>query len=677
MAEKSEPMTPDEVKAAVSAEIARAVGYAGSDLAGPRDEALRYYLGEPYGTERPGRSTAVTREVADTVEWIMPQLLRIFAGSDDVVRFTPTGPEDEAVADQCSDYVNWIFTRDNPGFVILYDWFKDALLQRQGVVKAGWDTAVKVEERAVEGLSADELTGLLSDPELEVIQHSVRPDPVMGEAHDLRFRRRRAEGRVVVEAIPPEEFLVSPRARRMEDPFLKAHRVTRTVSELRAEGYPAEVLERLGKDEGEVGDSTALTRNRGGMGPVGGPLGGGDPAMRSVTVTECWLGLDADGDGISELRRIVVAGETATEVLSNEVVDEIPFADLTPIRMPHRMMGLSVADLVKDVQLIKSTILRQMLDSLYHANNPRVAALENAVNLDDLLTNRPGGVVRVKTLDAVRPLSTEWVGAQSLPMLDYMDRMGEGRTGVSRSMQGLDMDILSRGAGQTAAGVSAMMGAAQARIELMARLFAETGVKRLFRLILWLITRHQDKARVVRLRGQWVPMDPRGWNAGMDVSVDVGLGSGTRAEQTAIIREILAAQKEILAAGGLGGMVTPVEVRNALSRLAQLAGLKAVDPYFRAPSPPAGPETAPQPPQPTPDMLVMAQVEQAKLAQRDRMAQAELALKRDIELAKIASQERIAQAELGLKAGELRVKAAETVETSGRPAGQGMGVIHG
>jgi hypothetical protein len=656
-----DPMDRDRLKAVVSAEIRAAIGgVTGGDGTREREQALDYYLGKPYGDERPGRSQVVSREVADTIEWIMPSLLRIFTAGDEVVRFEPHGPDDVAAAEQATDYVNWIFNHDNPGFLTLYTWFKDALLQRIGVVKVAWEVGAEVETESYQGLTEEEMVLLLADKdELEVAGHAAAPGPDGALRHDLVVRRRRSYGRVVMRPVPPEEFLVSRRARAMDDevPFA-GHRVRRTQSELIAAGYPPEVIDGL-PDAGGGDSPEELTRYGNRMPPGSEPVS--DRSMRLIEVVECYLRVDADGDGVAELRKITMGGGAEGEILDDEPVDAVPFAVLSPILMPHKLEGLSVADLVMDLQRIKSTLMRQMLDGLYMVTNPPTEVVErNVISMDEVLHRRIGGVIRVKEPGAVRDLTTEWVGAQAFPMLEYLDRQAEGRTGVSRAMQGLDVDTLTKGAMATATGASQVANAAQARVELIARVFAETGVRRLFRLILRLVTKYQQKERIVRLRNQWVPMDPRGWRTGRDTTIAVGLGTGNRMEQLQFLREIMAAQRELMQAGGLG-MVGAKQLYNTLSKLAMLSGLGTSDPYFMDPAaaPPAPAEGGDRPPpQASPEARLMAEVEQAKTAQRQTEAQAKLALERELAQARLASDERIRMAELRLKYGELQIKAA-------------------
>ncbi len=650
-------MTDSELKAVLSAEIDDALGHLGGELSEQRRKALEYYLGEPFGNEIEGRSQVVSTDVADTVEWILPSLLKVFTAGDDVVRFEPTGPEDEAAAKQATEYVNWIFNRDNPGFLVLYTMFKDALLQKNGIAKVWWDEGREAVRETYLRKSAEEAQLILSDADVEPIEHReyeetgivAGPEGLPIEApvvyHDIVVKRMKDYGAVRIEPVPPEEFLISRRARSIEDAAFVAHRVRRTVSELVEMGYDSRTIERLGGEAPPdlTGEAAARDFPGDSDGAAASEL---NQAMREVWITECYIKVDWDGDGIAERRKITVGG-TGHRILDNEPFETVPFVSLTPILMPHRFFGLSVADLVMDLQLIKSTVLRQILDNLYLSNNGRHVISEQ-VNLDDMLTARPGGIVRLKNgampgQGHVLPLETPLVAAQAFPMLEYLDSIRENRTGVTRYNQGLHSDTLNK----TASGIGQIMSAAQQRIELIARLFAETGVKELFRKILELVGKHQHRARIVRLRNRWVPMDPRQWKTTMDVSINVGLGTGNKDQMLMHLQSLLGMQVEAIRfQGGVSGpLVTAQNVYNTLAKLVENAGLKSVDAFFTDPghSPPRPPAL----PAPRPDPQLLA------AQQRARHDAARLQLEQQKVHADIALQQAKLQAEIAMKREEL------------------------
>lgn len=665
-------MTESELKAVLSAEIADALGHAGGEIGEQRRKALDYYLGRPFGNEMEGRSRVVSTDVADTIEWILPALLKIFTAGDEVVRFEPAGPEDEEVAKQATEYVNWVFTRDNPGFLILYTLFKDALLQKNGIVKVWWEEREEAVRETYRGKTAEEVQMLLADPEVEPLAHSEYeatailagagglPEARTVTHHDLVLKRRTTGGGVRIVPVPPEEFLISRRARSIEEAAFVAHRVRRTVSELIEMGYDRALVEGLGGDE----ESSPGRRWRlDGEDALAEPAGGANAAMREIWVTECYVRIDWDGDGIAERRKVTVAG-SGHQILDNEAFEGVPFVSVTPIIMPHRFFGLSVADLVMDLQLIKSTILRQILDNLYLSNNGR-HVISDQVNLDDMLTSRPGGIVRLKNgaipaQGHVLPLDTPLVAAQAFPMLEYIDGIRENRTGVTRYNQGLDADTLNK----TATGIGQIMSAAQQRIELIARIFAETGIKDLFRKILEYLGKHQPAPRIIRLRNRWVPMDPRQWSTQMDVSINVGLGTGNKEQMLAHLRALLGLQIEAIRfqGGAEGPLVTLANVYHTLQKLVENAGLKSVEAYFTDPAQGSdGAGTAAAAPEPDPAILALqrrTEIDRARLQLEREKAQAAIALDRARLEADIALKREAMLAESAIKRERLALKAA-------------------
>ena len=622
-----------EFQGIVRNEIEQALGHYDTEYSQDRIDAMDYYLGEPFGNEQPDRSQVVSTEVSDTIEHIMPSLMRIFTQSDEYVRFAPQGPEDVIVAEQASDYCNWVINNDNRGFEIMHNWFKDALILKTGVVKFYWDETTDIETEEYADLNDEELTVILADPEVEIIEQDERtigedmitPDGMVVPApvlYDIKVKRTKTNGSVKIENVPPEEFLITSRAKSLEDADFVAHRSSMPLSDLIQMGYDRDEVERYaGVSDVETSEErTSRFEDLEG----GAPYDSLDPTMRDVLVTECYIRSDYDGDGVAEFRRVLTVGN-GYHVLENEECDHIPFAILSPILMPHRAIGRSVAELVMDVQLIKSTLMRQLLDNIYNTNNARVVAVEGQVNLDDLLTNRPGGIVRTRTAGAVQPLQVPEVSSSVFPALNYMDSVREQRTGISKQSMGLDADALQS---TTATAVAAMQAASQGKIEMIARVFAETGVRALFRGILHLVTKYQNKEKIIRLRNQFVSMDPRQWDNMYDVQINVGLGTGQREQQLATLFQIAAKQEGIMATMGPNNpIVTPIQYRNTLSKIAELSGFKDASEFFQDPR--NAPPAPPQQQGPNPQMqMEMAKAEQELALKREKM-QLELQFERE------------------------------------------------
>jgi hypothetical protein len=660
------------LKGILENEIDNALGFIETETTYARRKALDFYNREPYGNEVEGRSQIVTGEVAEVIDGALPQLLRIFTASDEMVRFEPKMAGDEEKAKQATEYVNWVLNHDNSGVILFHNWFKDALLQKNGVVKTYWDEKVEITKEKYENLNEEELAMLLADPDIEVSSQETEEvgtqlDPMTGVevpvfSYNVVIKKTNKTGKVVVENVPPEEFLISKKARHISDSPFTAHRRLVTRSDLINLGYPKDVVDELPVYSDLTFSEERVARYpRGEQPDEDSPL---DKAMQEIEVFECFIRVDKDEDGIAELRRIVYAG---TEILEDDVADFVPFASVSPIPMPHKFFGQSLADRAMDLQLIKSTVTRQILDNLYLTNNPRMGAVEGQVNLDDLLTVTAGGVVRMKNPQALVPVNIAPTANQSFPMLEYLDSVQEKRTGVNAQSQGLDPNILQN---TTATAVAMMQNAAASKVEMIARIFAETGVKDLFEKVLQLLCKYQDKERVIRLRGRYVSIDPREWANGFDISINVGLGTGNKQEQMAMIAAVLQKQEQILGTQGFNNpLVSLTQYRQTLGRFIEAAGFKDSTEFFKEIAPEFEQMIAqPQPPQPDPTtQAVMAQV-QAQI-QADQMraqneiqvaqskAQADIQLQREKAAAEIQLKREKAQADIEIKTAEFNAEA--------------------
>lgn len=676
MADKSK-MDETELKAIVASEIRSSLGYMGSHVSEERADNWDRYYAKPYGNERDGYSQVVSTDVMDTIEWIMPSLMRIFASGEECVRFEPVGPEDEDAAKQATDYVNHVFNKDNPGVLILQSWFKDALVAKNGYVKFWWDVSEDWKRESYFGLTDDAYALIIQDPDVEIVELTTNSgealDPMTGQpvpttTHDVVVKRKRTKGRVCIEPVPPEEFLINRDAKSIEDARFVGHRKQYTVSALREEGVPQEVIDRLPKgEEGMLSSEEALSRAS-----LDEDVYGTDndsvanQAMRHVWVTEAYIRVDWDGDGIAEMRKVRVAGPQSEILENDEWEGMVPFADLTPIPIPHKFVGLSVADLVKDLQLVKTTVLRQYLDGLYIANNPRMEVKEDMiVDPGEVLNSKSGGVIRSTGVGpALFPVQVAFVGPAALQGLEYIDTLRENRTGVTRYNQGVDANSLNK----TATGVNQIMTAAQQRIELIARVFAETGVKRLFKGLLGLVSQYQDKPRMIRLRNEWVPMDPREWTSEFDMTVTVGLGNGNRDQLAAQIGQLLGLQfQAVQFQGGITGpFVTGENLYNTVEKYVQALGLKTAEPYFTDPS-----TQPPQQPKPDPEMVkaqtqmqLEQQKAQAQLGLEQQKAQQQFAL--ETQKAETNKQTEIVQAQADIEV--MKMKAMVDMEIARQKA---------
>jgi len=607
----AQKITEEELVTRIRGEITDSLGYMGDTISKQRESAMQYYYGLPFGNEVDGRSQFVDSTVQDTIEWIKPSLMRVFASGDEMVKFNPHGPEDVAMAEQATDYVNYVFTKDNPGWEILYSWFTDALLSKNGIVKVWWDEYEDSQREEYRGLDEISFTALVSVDDVEVIEHT-EYEEYGSPVHDVVIKRSAYNGKIKIENIPPSEFLISREAKDIQEARFVCHRVLKTLSELR-EMYPDQdiEIEDLGGADDDMADFSGERLERYQFDKSarywegwGGDATYGEEGLRTYWLHESFLKTDYNNDGITELRKICTVGST---VLANEEIDSIPFVSITPIKIPHKFFGLSIADLVMDLQLMKSTLMRNLMDNMYNQNFGRYAVLEGQANLDDLLTQRPGGVVRVKSPNAVMPLNTPALEPYSFQMLEYLDGVRESRAGVSRMSQGMNENALT--SHTTATAVNAVMTAAQSRVELIARNFAETGVKDLMITIYELLLKNQDKERVVKLRNEWIPVRPDVWNDKYDCTVSVALGHGSKDQQMMHLSQMIQFAGEAMK-GGLS-IVNEQNIYNLGAALVKAMGFQNVNDFLTDPS-----MVPPQQKQPTPKEqadLLEAQVKQQEL----------------------------------------------------------------
>ena len=641
-------MSDADLRALLAAEKADALSaMSASKLSEERAAALDYYLGD-MSRDMPapdGRSKAVSTDVADTVEGLMPALMDIFTSGDEVVRFEPVGPEDVAAAEQETDYVNHVFMQQNAGFIVLYSFIKDALLSKVGIVKVWWETREEHERETYDDLDDAAFAIIAADPEVEIVAHTQRrmangdpasEDPAAAEEadrssssaarhsllHDVTVRTTRTHQCARVEGVPPEEFGIARNARSIRDADYCFHDVLKSEAKLIAQGYDREQIKRLPSHA--VTDTVeAQARDTVNEGTQKQGDDGFNTASRLIRVTEHYVRMDYEGNGIAReaearedgrehpyarerpdvrLYRITTGGEG--DVLKRDgepdVIeeDEIPFAAMTPVIITHRFFGRSIADLVMDIQRIKTALLRALLDNAYLANNPRTEVPEShatETTLDDLLVSRPGGIVRTKLPGGLSVIAHPDVGGHVFPLLQYQDATREWRTGVSRQGQGVDPNALQN---QVATIANQMFNAAQAKMKMIARIFAETGIRDLFSLLHAVVRKHGSQPQTARLRNQWVTVDPRDWKARNDMTINVGLGSGTRSEQLAHLNMVIGAQEKAVAAA----LVSPKNLYNSAKELTRLAGHKNVDLFFTPPgTPPAPNDPASAPIQPPSD----------------------------------------------------------------------------
>ncbi len=678
----------------VESHIDDSLGFIETETSRERQQSLEAYMREPYGNEVEGRSQIVTGEVAEVVDGALPQIMKVFTQSNDAVVFEPVNEGDAELAEQATIMANHVFYKDNNGFEVMNSWFWDALCQKVGVVKAYWDDKKDTTKEKYEMLTEDELTMIMQDEEVEIVEQEeyeevieqdpqpavdqmgqpimdgmgmpmmMETPPIINVYYNIKCKRTKDYSKIKIENVAPEEFLIDKRAVTIEEADFVAHRKLVTRSDLVAMGYDPKVVETL-----PMGDTLDFTPERvaryaRGEQPFN-TSDTNDESMELVEYYECYVRTDMDGDGVAELHRVCYAGN---EILMSEECDYVPFHSVCPLPIPHKFFGQSLADRAIDLQLVKTTITRQMLDNLYLTNNYRVGAVEGQVNLDDLLTSTAGGVIRIKNPNALVPMTVQSSAAQSFPMLEYLDGVQAKRSGVSEASQGLDPNILQN---VTATAVSAMSNAAGGKIELIARIFADTGVSSLMKGILHLLCKYQDKERIIKVNNKYIPMNPREWDTQYNVTVNVGLGTGSKTEQLSVMQMVLDKQEQMLKEYGLSNpLVSLKQYRDTLAKFVNMAGFKDESGFIKDITQEQSDQLAQaqaQNPQSDPNteaakILAQVEKEKAELQAQTQMAKVEmerkaLEVKAQRELLEMQQKEIQFEKEMALKEMELAQKA--------------------
>ena len=539
-------------------------------------KANDYYLGKPYGNEVKGKSSVTTREVAESVDGALPQLLKIFTQSVNVVEFTPQNDGDTTVAENVTAYVNHIFNKDNDGAILMHNWFWDALVNKVGIVKAYWNEEKDVNKEEYFNLTQDELGMLLQQPAVEIVEQEEIPgniiqvgvDPMTGEpltqqapsTYNVKIEKTIDASRVKIENVSTDEFMIDRHSDTIKEARFVAQRKMLTRAELVAMGYDKNIIDQLSTDD-EInvhGDE---------FNPLN-DVNNTDKTQDLIAYYECYIDI-GDEDGLAKKHRICYASKT---ILSDEEIDYVPFYSLCPFPVPHQFYGQSMADRTMELQFIKSTITRQMLDNLYLTNNSRVGAVEGQVNLDDLLNSTAGGIIRMKNPNAIVPMTVQSSAGQSFPMLEYLDGVQAKRTGVSDMNQGLDANVLQN---VSATAVATMTAQSQGKLELIARIFADTGVKELMKGLLQLVCKYQNEPRAMAINGKPLTIDPREWDNQYNVNINVGLGNGTGDEKVAMLQMVLAKQEQILQQYGLANpLVNLKQYRETLAKFINASGYR-------------------------------------------------------------------------------------------------------
>lgn len=501
-----------------------------------------------------------------------------------------------------------------------------------GVVKVYYEVETDERQERYVGVSQAEIEALQADNGVEIVEQT-EMEPAIGPegqpvpAFEVIVRRSHDKPRFCVDGVPQEEIRIAKDTRRLARCRFIAHEVKRSYGDLLAEGWPKAELDRMAADDSNDGEMAA--RHAYDNSDPGNPV---DESQREITVTEAYGLFDLEGEGKLKYRRILKGG---TYIHENEVVDDHPFAVFSPILMPYKLLGIGFFDLVEDLQRIKTALTRQVLDSAYLSNNPMKEVVTGQVDLDDLMNPRAGGIIRVKAPGMVNPHVTPFLGEAGMAVIGHVDQVRDQRTGVTETNSALNAESLARGQ-VGSEGVQSLMQAGAQRQKLIARVLAETGLKRIYQLMLKLVTQYQDRPEQMKVNGRWLAIDPREWKNGYRTTVKVGLGTADKARELANLQLIGAAQEKLLAVG----LVQPQNLYHTATMLARAMGYRNPDDFFSPPNPNP-------PPQPPPIEL---QIEQMRQQGAQQLAQ--LKGQVDVQVAQMtqAAQDTQAQRETELEA---------------------------
>lgn len=617
MSDKLQPMKPDQIQSIASEAVTDALDFIESEVSEDRIKAQRYFEGQSDIGYEEGRSKIVATKVRDAIRSLKPSLMRVFLSNDKYVQYVARTPQEVNQAETATQYIHAHFTERN-GYKVMADAIHDALLKKTGIVKVYWDTYETGQMYDLTGLTEQEYMMIAQEDDVEIVEQSVETSMTMDEfgtevespIYDIKVMKRKEEGKLCVEPVPPEEFFVDRSSKSIDDFYVCGHRTEMRVGDLVAMGYDfeevsqltsisehdtlaeAEDFERRGYDQTDEEDIK-------------------DPSMRLVAVTEAYMRIDVDGTGIPQMHKILLGGGQY-KLLDYERCDDVPFAVYEVDPEPHAFFGRSIADLIIDDQDAATSILRGVLDNIAMTNNPRMSMVEGKVNIDDLLNNEIGAVVRMSEPGAVQQLTVPFSAGQVLGAAEYYDQIIEQKTGVSRASNGLDPDALQN---TTATAVQMTQAAAAGHVEVIARNLAEGGVTRMFKLMLKLIAENSPDDVMMRLAGdQFAPIDPRSWNTDMAIEVNVGIGTGKEDQKAAALQATLQTQMQIWQSyGPSNGLVGMTQIRNTLADILSLGGLRNADRYYM-----------PMNPQIEQQLVAQAQQQaaQQQQGQQDQQAQA-------------------------------------------------------
>jgi hypothetical protein len=591
-------------------------------------DPLGYYLGLPNGKEVEGRSGLTSLDVADAIEWIMPQIMKAFTQNNEVVIFDPVRPGDEKQADLESQYVYDILMKKNNGFILIHQFVKDALMQRNGVLKVYYEEIEETRTDEYTGLTQEQMQMLVADKDVEILEMTTNsltienssidglPNLSSINEYDVKIVITKKVGKICIDPVPLEQFRVNSQHNSiaLNDARFTAHIITKSASDLLEEGYDEDLVAKLASTDLIRSAYRFYMQNEPTLIPATFP---GDESSKLVEIGECYLKCDRNGDGIAERLKVTTGGvQPATVILDIDELDDNPWVSCTAILMSHKFQGMSIYDRLKQIQDNKTALIRNIMDNVYLQNNQRNIVVEGQVNIDDLLVSRPGGIIRAKRLDAIAPLQTPPISPAAMEMMNYLDTVRAGRVGVSPEGQVNTEQIGDRVGSE---GIEAVMNAKEELVGLIVRVICETGIKPLMCKIRDIATKHFDSIEDYKFRGEWVQVRPTSWIKRSETTVRVGTGSGDHRAKQAAIQNIAAIQEKLVAANQ--PLTNPDKIYATLDDLCKFSGLNGASRYFIDPSSPEGQQATQQASQ----QAQAAQQKQEQMTIEQMRQQAELA----------------------------------------------------
>ena len=668
-------LSKTEINNIVKGAVDDAIDFVESEIALTRIKSQKYFDGEVDIGAEEGRSSVVATKVRDTVRAIKPSLMRICLQTDRPVEYVPSGPKDVGFAELATKYMHYKFN-ELDGYRVINDAFHDALIKKVGIVKVYWDTKQEVEPYEYRNLNDQEYALLVNDDDVDVVEHSTVMEmdidmngmEIQAPRHSLKLNRIKEYGELVIESVPPEEFFVNRSAKRIDDAYVCGHTTEMRVGDLVAMGYDFEEVSKLsGITSSNTTMDTEDYERRGYTTDFGNEEQIEDMSMKLVAVTEAYMKIDVDGTGVPVMHKFLLGGADY-KLLDMEAWGDAPFAVFEVDPEPHTFYGRSVADILMNEQDVATMMLRGLVDNVALSNSPQREVVDGQTNIDDLMNNEIGAIIRVKQSGMIRDLAVPFTAGQTLTAMQYFDQEIEAKSGVLKASNGLSPDALQS---TTAAAVNATVQAAAGQIEVMARNLAEGGMRRLFKLMLKLMVENVDEEKMMRVAGDiYQPVDPRAWNSSMDVSVNVGLGTGREDQRAAALNQALQLQMQVFQGyGPQNGIVTLTNIRNTLGDLLAIQGVRNADRYFQ----PMNAQTEQQMMAQRAQQQQAPQLDQAQAYLQAEQIKAQAKAQTDMAKLQIDAQKAIAEddrqrdqmdADLIMKAAEILGKYGQTVNVA-------------